>query len=98
MAQIVFLVLSLEMVQEVQDVMMDRVDEAAASQNLDPAVGDVLREIASRDTTDNFRVFMIAVTGVAIVYPFVAFLVLLLSRSVREALRAARLERKPDAL
>lgn len=87
--QIGWLVFALEAVEDVELRILERIDEAVAERGEKPAENDVERafqEAMSEDFGDAFRGVTMVGTGLAIIYPLIAFLVILLSRNIRRAL------------
>lgn len=98
LVQIVLLVFTLGIVDELELALGDRLDQAARenSQNFDPATREFMEDNVTAMFSDLMRVSALGMTGIAVVYPLVAFLVLLLSRSIRRALDDDPVAAKPD--
>ena len=96
--QIAWLVFSLAVIDDVELRIMERIQEEIAEQELTqpnaPDMGfsdEVVEEIGTA-----FRSFTMIGTGFAILYPLIAFLVILLSRNIRRVLEGERVTANPD--
>lgn len=98
LVQIALLVFMLGVVDELELTFGERIDQAAAgnAQHFGPAARERMEEDVTGRVGEALRELVVGATGVAILYPLIAFLVLLFSRSIRSILDEGRVASRPD--